>query len=252
MNIPAIINQCMANAFKGKIGRQREVFCVEFTRQKKESYHRIQNEITKQIETRDEKVTCHKGCSACCVLYIEASIQESEAIVYFLYHKPDLLSGFLGRYDFWRYQMRQLGDPFNRCEQILHEQREEELTRNDQQTLLDTLRLYHIQDISCPFLCDGICTIYEVRPYVCANHYVTTPSEGCQAVNWCNPAFPDRPMIYMTDIDEIYDLSFYFNNLSKPVIGFVPTTVYSILTEGLTYISKITGITGLLHSNSEQ
>jgi len=236
----------MDDAYQGKIGQQREAFCIEFIRQKKESYKRIQNEIFAQIKIKDERVTCHKGCSACCVLYIEASIQESEAITYYLYQKPDILSGFLDRYDFWRHRMRLLGNPFSRCEKILHAQREEEINGIDRQTLLDTLRLYHSQNIPCPFLCDSICSIYDVRPYVCANHYVTTPSEWCQAVNWCNPEFPDRPTIYMTDIDEINDLTFYSRNLNKPAIGFVPTTVYYILTEGLTYITKITGITGLL------
>jgi Fe-S-cluster containining protein len=229
-------------AYKGEIGRLREEFCIDFIKQKSKSYNRIQDEIFRQIDSRDEKVTCHKGCSACCVLYIEACIQEAEAIVYFLYRRPDLLTGFLDRYDYWRDRMRQLGNPFSRCEQILHNQREDMTTGSDRQTLLDTLRLYHSQNIPCPFLNSGICSIYEVRPYVCANHYVTTPSEWCQAVNWCNPEYPDRPMIYMTDIDEINTLSFYFSDLGKPVMGFVPTMVYSILSEGLTYISRITGL----------
>jgi hypothetical protein len=242
----------MTNAYKGHIGQQREIFCAEFIRQKKESYNRIQSEILKQIEAKNEKVTCHKGCSDCCVLYIEANIQESEAIVCFLYQRQDILSGFLKRYDLWRHRMRQSGDPFSNCERILHEGRQEKISRSDQYILLDTLRLYHEQNITCPFLCDGVCTIYEVRPYVCANHYVTTPREWCKAVNWCNPDFPDRPMVYMTEIDEIGDLSFYYHNLSKPVVGFVPTTVYNILTNGLNYICDVTGMTGLLSKDSEQ
>jgi hypothetical protein len=241
----------MTGAYKGRTGRQRKAFCEEFIRQKQGSFNRIQSEIFKQVEAKGEKVSCHKSCSACCVLYIEANIQECEAIVYFLYERPDVLSGFLERYDYWRYRMRQSGDPFRGCERILHEQRDDELTSSDRNTLLDTLRLYHEINMQCPFLGDGICTIYEVRPYVCANHYVTTPSEWCKAVNWCNPAFPDRPMIYMTTIDEMDDLSFYYQNLSRPEIGFVPTTVYSILTGGIGFISKITGIPDMVSNDSE-
>jgi hypothetical protein len=75
---------------------------------------------------------------------------------------------------------------------------------------------------------------------------VTTPAEWCRAENWCNPGFPNRPKIYMTSIDDLYDCSFYQGSLGRPVIGFMPTTVYRILTGGLEYVSELTGIETLV------
>jgi Fe-S-cluster containining protein len=233
-------------AYGGEIGRQRREFCVDYAVRKNESFRRIQRDIFAQIEARSGSVTCRKGCGDCCVLYVEADIQECEAIVYFLYQHPEIMATFLRRYDGWRQRMRRLGNPFARCEAILHQHRDVRLEQSDQAMLLDALLLYQEQDIPCAFLDEGACSIYEVRPYVCANHYVTSPADWCRSVNWCDATFPNRPAVFMTNIDEIYDLSFYHRNLAKPVIGFLPTTVYRLLTEGLEYVADRTGLESVL------
>jgi Fe-S-cluster containining protein len=237
------------HAYAGEIGRQRREFCVGYGRRKQESYARIQRDIFAQIEAKHGSITCHKGCSCCCVLYVEADIQECEAIAYFLYEHPEIMAAFGSRYEAWRQRMRRLGNPFARCEEILHQHREGRLSQGDQAMLLDALLLYQEQDIPCAFLDEGACSIYGVRPYACANHYVTSPADWCRAVNWCNPAFPNRPDVYMTTLDEIYDRSFYHQALVKPVISFLPTTVFRILTEGLGYVAHLTGVESLVASS---
>ena len=232
-------------AYRGDIGKQREEFCIRYIRRKQALIRRIQQEIFRQIEGRGEEITCHKGCSVCCVLYIEANIQECEAIVYYLYQNPDALFLFLQQYQEWRNRMRQSGDPFRICENALYESREGKQTRNGE-ALLDALLLYQELNIPCPFLHDGICMIYEVRPYVCANHYVTTPSVWCSAREWCRPLNPNQPKVYKTSTDEeISDLSFYCQRLVKPVIRFMPATVYEIINGSFMYLSTVTGIKGL-------
>lgn len=225
----------------GEIGVLRKNFCINFINQKKATFHRIEREIFARIEAHGETVTCRKGCPVCCVLYIEANIQECEAISYYLYENRSVLSAFLGRYKLWREKMRLLGGPFVLCERVLHQPGNIPLSENDYSNMLLALQRYQEQDISCSFLDNGACSIHEVRPYVCANHFVTSPAEWCRSDNWCNPAFPDRPKIYMTTIDEIDDCSFYQGKLARPVIGFMPTMVYRILTEGLDYITEATG-----------
>jgi Fe-S-cluster containining protein len=37
--------------------------------------------------------------------------------------------------------------------------------------------------IACPFLRDGLCTIYKQRPFVCREHFVTGPPGGCHAIS---------------------------------------------------------------------
>ena len=137
--------------------------------------------------------------------------------------------------------MRSLGGAFALCEDILHRNGQERLSQVDQAMLLKALASYQQQNMPCSFLDGGECSIYEVRPYVCANHYVTTPEAWCQAENWCNPDFPNRPRIYMTELEEIDDRSFYLGNLSRPVISFFQTTVYRILTGGMPYVAEMAG-----------
>jgi Fe-S-cluster containining protein len=232
-------------AYAGRIGKEREEFCVGFTSQKQHVFRRIQSDIFKQIQANGEVISCHKGCSVCCVLYVEAEVQECEAIVYHLYRNPGTMDHFLRQYGAWRKRMRQLGAPFARSEEILHQHKQERPGQSDQKTLLQALASYHEQDMPCSFLDAGACSIYAVRPYACVNHYVTTPAEWCQARNWCNPDFPNRPKIRMTNIDDLYDCSFYHGNLGRPVIGFMQTMVYRILTGGLEYVSELTGLRAL-------
>lgn len=235
----------LESAYAGRMGQARAEFCIRFIERKQESLRRIHDDIFAQITREGSQTTCHKDCPACCVLYIEANVQECEAIVYYLYQHPVKLSLFLEHYAAWRRTMRELGDPFRLCEEVLHRDGDDALSRSDRDALFGALREYQRQDIPCCFLDGGACSIYEVRPYVCANHLVTTPAEWCRASNWCNPDFPDRPEIYMTSIDEIDDVSFYHDVLPRPVIGFLPTTVYRILNGGMDYVAALTGLPSL-------
>jgi Fe-S-cluster containining protein len=228
-------------AYAGETGSRREKFCLDYTSAKRKVFSRLQSEIFARIEADRAIVTCHQGCSACCVEYIEADIQECEAIVYYLYQRPELLNSFLERYEEWRYTMRRLGGPFALCEEFVHRQGGFDLTPDDQSLLLKAMSSYHEQGIPCPFLGSDACSIHEVRPYVCLNHYVTTPSEWCREKDWYGPDPSRRPRIYMTSLDQVHGLEFYQGALSRPVIGFMPTTVYRILSEGLKYIVALTG-----------
>ncbi|MFC1871969.1 hypothetical protein ACFLYF_06215 [Chloroflexota bacterium] len=227
----------------GTLGKQRKEFCINYIKHKQASLSRIQREITKQIERDGKEVTCQKGCSYCCVLYIEANIQECEAIVYHLYQNDEILSLFLQQYPEWRGKMRQSGDIFNKCEQILKNRRNTVYNSSSQQELADALLFLKLQNIPCPFLYNGICTIYDVRPYTCLNHLVTTPAE------WCSPLNPHEPTVYQTTIeDELLDLAFYPKSLDKPLITYMPLVVYQILSSGFNFLSNITGFTELVHN----
>jgi hypothetical protein len=229
------------SAYAGEKGSRRERFCADFIRAKQMVFSRLQREIFARIEADGERVACHKGCSACCILYIEADVQECEAIVYYLYQRPALLDLFLRQYADWRATMRRLGGPFARCEEIIHQQGGQDLSREDGTLLLKALSLYHEQGIPCPLLSNEACSIHEVRPYVCLNHYVTTPVEWCREKDWYGSGSSRRPRIYMTSLDDVHSLDFYHGTLARPVIGFMPTTVRRILAEGMDYIAALTG-----------
>jgi Fe-S-cluster containining protein len=223
-------------AYMGNLGRLREEFCINYIKNKQVALNRIQDEILEQIRQDNKEATCQKGCSSCCSLYIEANLQECEAIVYYLYNNSDILSVFLRQYPVWRNIMRQSGDVFRRCEQALKKKRDKEYDAYNQQELADALLFYKLQNNPCPFLNNGICTIYEVRPYTCANHFVTTPSE------WCSPMDPRHPKVYQTDIeDEIFDIGFYQKKVARPIITFMPLAVYGIMSGGFSFLADVTG-----------
>jgi Fe-S-cluster containining protein len=174
-------------------------------------------------------------------MYVEANIQECEAIVYYLLQQPHRLNLFLKQYDAWRCRMRQLGGPFSTCERILHEHNQARVDQNDQAAMLDALRSYQEQNLPCSFLERDACMIHEVRPYTCCNHYVTTPSEWCGSGNLLGTGSMQKPRVYLTNVDGIYDRSFYVRDLAKPAIGFMPSMVFNLFSLGLEYVEEMTG-----------
>ncbi len=232
-------------AYRGDIGRARAAFCADFLKSKPAAFERIQREIFAQIEAEGEKPTCRAGCPACCVMYVQADIREAEAIVYYLYQYPDRLASFVERFGQWGERMRRLGEPYQTVEAILREEREAEATRGEREKLLAVMLRYHEANIPCAFLVDGSCGIYPARPFACANHYVTTPSDWCRPERWLDTNSQQKPRVYLTDVPEIGGLSFYHGALARPVIGFMQVMVHRILTGGLNYIAVATGIRDL-------
>ena len=244
MDVVAANSECLRLnkeiAYKGTIGRRRQDFCVDYINKKKTIIKEMEQEIITQIEDGGETITCQKGCSSCCVAYVEANLSECEAIVYYLYQNEDVLSSFLAQYPLWREKIRQYGDLFKRCEQVLGEIRENGEEEKIQQDLADALFLYKMQNIPCPFLSDHVCTIHEVRPFTCASHYVTTPSE------WCSPLNPKQPKVYKSSAtNKISDQAYYYGSLTNPVILYMPMAVYEILKCGFFYLSKVICLEGL-------
>lgn len=229
-----------AIAYQGSIGKKRREFCIDYIKHKQIVYNTMEKEIIERVAASGETITCQKGCSFCCSVYIEASIRECEAIVYYLYQNENILSQFFQNYLWWRQQLREYGDIFRRCEQSLQEMRNTGRSEKTRQAVSDALFFYKMQNIACPFLDNQACLIHEVRPYTCAAHFVTTPAE------LCNPLNPAQPKVYIATIpDDLYDTAFYYQELSRPVITFMPLAVHEILDGGFLYLSRITGLESL-------
>jgi len=228
-----------AMAYQGRIGKKREAFCTAYISRKQAIIKDIERDMLEQVNSNGETITCRKGCSSCCVVYIEAGIKECEAIVYYLYRNQSASAIFLEQYLRWIKQLADYGDLSKRCEQALRERRAKDAGYDEEteRALADALLFYKMQNIHCPFLYDQICIIHEVRPFTCALHFATTPAE------WCHPLNPGRPMVYKAATpDEMFDLSFYYGKLSEPVFSFMPLTVYEIMKSGYSYLSGIQGL----------
>lgn len=228
-------------AYKGKIGKMRRDFCVTFLQNKKDEIKNIEKTQIEMAASRGETVTCQKGCSYCCLQYVDASIQEAEAIVYYLYENDTILNNFLRAYPGWREQVHSHGDSFQK---IVHQWEKTDgsgwRSRKTVDGGLAALYEYAVANIPCPFIHNGECSIYEVRPYACAGAFATTPAELCQPLN------RSKGRIYTAvSPDLLDDTSFYYRSLEQPVQDILPIMVYNILSYGIIGMPEIPGLEGL-------
>jgi len=220
-------------AYKGRIGRQRRDFCISFIEHKKE---RIKDLTGLQLETaatQGKRISCQKGCDLCCSMYVEATLQECEAIVYYLYQSERVLESFLRTYPQWRERIRKNGDLFKSCGRFWKEEVTPETARELMPAIREENERYMRQNIPCPFLDNHLCSIYEVRPYMCVALIAVSPPE------WCNPQNPNEPVTWKAIPTEIMkDDSFYYRNLGRFVVTIMPLVVYEILKNGVSYFSR--------------
>ncbi len=217
-------------AYLGLVGHLREEFCKGFIKKKQEFFNDLYRQQEETVTAGSETLSCFKGCSRCCSLFIGASVQEAEAIVYYLYQNGDKLQRFLETYTAWRERLRASGDLFKKP------------IAGDKSKSIGDLAAHAKLNIPCPFLQDDACSIYEIRPFVCAGLIVTTPPE------WCDPKHPkhNKRKRYIIQQSTLADCSFYWKNLDKPVWSFMPIMVHDILEYGLKGIPGISGMGDLL------
>jgi Fe-S-cluster containining protein len=237
-------------AYKGQVGVQRKVFCSGYITRKRTILDEMTQAQRKEAQAKGERITCAKGCFSCCLLHVEATIQECEAIVYYLYQNEDALNSFLKNYPRWRNRIRESGDIFKELGELSreifafqfeHGEIGADYVLRKQEAFSQAQARYARQKICCPFLDGNLCSIYAVRPYNCAGFYATTPLE------WCNPSNPHEPKVYRSKLpgEVILDLAFYHKPLRTPVFTFMPLAVYEILSGGYGYLSTIPGFENL-------
>jgi len=229
------LNQAIA--YKGKVGKMREDFCIRYIKHKTEVIKVIVRNLTDRVAARGETITCHKGCFYCCSQYIAGTLQEAEAIVYYLYNHETVLNSFVKKYPKWRAQVREKETLFNKVSQTFNELFSSGRTEKNQQAYMEATILYLEQNIPCPFLNNDICSIYEVRPWPCASTVAVTPGD------WCSPANDNICEVRISNLapKEIP----YFRETSRLILLPIPLGVYEILHGGFIWLSDIPGLEGL-------
>jgi Fe-S-cluster containining protein len=227
-------------AYLGLVGHLREEYCKGFIKKKQEFFNDLYRQQEETVTAGSETLSCFKGCSHCCSLFIGASVQEAEAIVYHLYQNEDKLELFLNTYPAWRERVKESGDLFQKQSTVEKSSSAGKDAGKNNKT--GDLAAYARQNIPCPFLHDDACSIYEVRPFVCAGLIVTTPPE------WCDPNHPKhgKRKRYIISESVLADRTFYWKNLDKPLWSFMPIMVYDILEYGLKGIPGISRMGDLL------
>lgn len=226
-----------AIAYKGKIGKMREDFCIHNVDIKKELITFIEKDLTDKVVARGETITCHKGCSYCCSQFVGVPLEEVETIVYYLYSHETVLNNFVKSYPIWRAKVRESEAVYNRVLETFNMLFSDGRTETNLQAYNEASISYLKLNIPCPFLDKNTCSIYEVRPYACASVVAITPGE------WCSPANDNICEVRMSNIVPKHVP--YFREPSRMVLLPTPLGVYEILAGGFLWLSDLPGLKGL-------
>jgi Fe-S-cluster containining protein len=226
-------------AYQGEIGNKRAVFCEGYIAKKKEILAAMRADQIATVTKNGEDISCDRCCTYCCLAYMQASLQECEAIAYYLYQHELILEAFRQKFPVWRQRLRENGDIFKECGELWQERMKTANSEESLRVLREAEGRYLEQRIYCPFLADNACSIYEVRPFTCAALIATTPAEYCDLRNH------KRAKHYMTSTPCKSDTSFYFSHLYESVLAFMPLVVQGILENGYRLLALIPGLEGL-------
>lgn len=225
------INEIKSQSYQGDLGSQ----CKEFTRQYGHLLKLIFNDIKVKVSTYTESgersITCSKGCGTCCYQFISVSVSHALFIADYLYASKKAMQVFLTGYDKW------LGCFENNPKAVSVLDNLEEFTTKaavvkhySQELCTD----YHKLDIQCPFLFNGQCSIYVVRPVVCATYFSLSPVNRCQADSDFQPLIlqitPSE--IYLRRMAELANHRWHMHQESLPKL------VYKLLTQGLPEVAQ--------------
>jgi Fe-S-cluster containining protein len=122
------------------------------------------------LEKQGERITCRKGCAACCRSMVPISEVEARRLGELVDGLPEARRSLvLARFGEVRLRLDQAG--------LL-----DKLRAREQWTDLESKQIpvqYFLHGIACPFLEDESCTIYSDRPASCREFLVTSPAAKC-------------------------------------------------------------------------
>jgi Fe-S-cluster containining protein len=124
----------------------------------------------KDAETEGAKVSCQKGCGACCRQLVPISEVEASQLGVLVNDMPEpRRSEIRARFAAERLRLKRSG--------LLEKLLIPDLLRPEERTpfALD----YFFQGIVCPFLEEESCSIYPDRPIPCREYLVVSPAENC-------------------------------------------------------------------------
>lgn len=135
---------------------------------------RVIDATVAHAEAGGERVSCAKGCSACCRAQpVPVTPPEAHALARLVERLPEprratVRAAFAANVS----RLREAG---------LYEaymQRDPNLTRDEARAIA---RRYIALKLICPFLADDACSIYAERPFTCRQYLVTSPAQLCDA-----------------------------------------------------------------------
>jgi Fe-S-cluster containining protein len=130
----------------------------------------VVNAVVKTNEENGQKISCTKGCGACCRQLVPITETEARHIRTVVESLPEpRRTAVRTRFAEARQRLEKSGG----LAQLLHP---EEIPLDKKQAFA---LHYFFQGIPCPFLEDESCSIYVDRPLVCREYLVTSAVEHC-------------------------------------------------------------------------
>jgi Fe-S-cluster containining protein len=127
------------------------------------------------VERAGKRISCKKGCGACCRQLVAISLVEAKALAQLVANMPEPRQSEI-RDRFAKAARRFEIGVLERDISADQNSVEFPLIESDHQRM--GAAWFNLQ-IACPFLENESCSIHESRPLVCREYLVTSPSEGC-------------------------------------------------------------------------
>lgn len=143
--------------------------------------HRLREEADRRIEGRmavlpeGQSVSCRTGCFACCSQLVVVSPLEAHAIAAYVAERPELKEQVPARLERWEHQV---ADTPRLAEALAAFSAADGYLSGPDGGALEVS--YWQARLPCPFLEEGLCSIYPVRPFACREHLVVSPPEICE------------------------------------------------------------------------
>lgn len=226
-------------AYEGQVGQERREWCEQFISWKTEQLKKITTGQSVIEKDSGHRISCSKGCSFCCSQHIGASLQECDSIVYHLYQRDDICRDFLRKYPAWRARLREHEKIFQEVNQAGSLAMCNPDDASAREVFMQKSRAYGELNIPCPFLEAGACSIYPVRPFVCANAIVVSPPEDCKSSS-TNP-----PILLIGAPSQDTQPAYFRGPKDAFILSTAPQLVYEILMGGFIYLNDLPGLDGL-------
>ena len=224
-------------AYAGRIGRERQKWCENYIVWKTDQFDKMTADQEQRALATGKRIFCSKGCWFCCSQYVGASLQECEAIVYWLHLHQDVRDGFMTRYATWRSRLREHEAVFQQVNQAASEFMSRSHDLPACEVFMRKEEIYGQLNILCPFLDHGLCSIYAVRPLACATHVVVSPPDHCKSSGL------GAPMLLLGATPPVQPP--YFRGSSNNVIfSPAPLLVHEIIHGGFIYLNDLPGLAG--------
>lgn len=137
-------------------------------------FHQMANSFvemgTSALKSEGGKISCQAGCGACCRQAVPLAEIEAYKLAEVVENMPEpRRSEIKARFDEACRHFHEIGwfERLDQCAVLPPEEREKIILE------------YFYENVACPFLEDGSCSIYEDRPVTCREYLVTTPAVNC-------------------------------------------------------------------------